>query len=663
MPMIFIDLDPSDNQIILTGDIDKLVNNRYASRYLHDFFDAAISTERILISTKGDYLEKIISNTRHMIHKYGFEETPSENLIKTLNYYFEDEKKFSDFSKKALDIRNNICDLKDFENFTNILSNKMTARTLYSLQLLSAYHLAFSQNACNFSVPGAGKTSIVYGAFSYLKSLSSEDIKRVDKVLVIGPLSSFGPWGLEYYECFGVQPNIKRIVSSISIRERQDYFYSSHTAEITLISYSSLVNLKREVSYFLRKNKVMVVLDEAHKIKNTNGGIIAGSVLEISKYCKSRVVLTGTPAPNGYEDLYNIFKFLWPTRDIIKYRSNQLRDMTMTHGDRRVTDLINSITPYFIRIKKSDLGIPPAKINPPVIVKMGQHQRKIYDFIEKKYMNSIISSGDYDLTSRFKQNLLSAKLIRLMQAATCPSLLVSPLNSFLVDECDLPEINGVINDSDIISDILKYSEVETPSKYIAAKEIIDSILSHGGRVIVWASFIQTILGFKEYLGQYGIVAQELYGAIPVENNLDGEDGDYQTEITREKIVRDFHNADCSYKVIIANPFAVAESISLHKACHNAIYLERTFNAAHFIQSKDRIHRYGLDPNDETNYFYVISEDSIDEAIDERLNQKEMRMNEIIENMPIPLFDNAFDGMGDEDIKSLMRNYVRRSKEV
>ena len=35
----------------------------------------------------------------------------------------------------------------------------MPCRTLYDLQMLSAYHMAFSQNACNFSVPGAGKTS------------------------------------------------------------------------------------------------------------------------------------------------------------------------------------------------------------------------------------------------------------------------------------------------------------------------------------------------------------------------------------------------------------------------------------------------------------------------------------------------------------------------
>ena len=58
----------------------------------------------------------------------------------------------------------------------------------------------------------------------------------------------------------------------------------------------------------------------------------------------------------------------------------------------------------------------------------------------------------------------------------------------------------------------------------------------------------------------------------------------------------------SFKVLIANPHAVGESISLHKACHNALYFEQGFNAGVYMQSKDRIHRVGLEMSDETNYF-------------------------------------------------------------
>lgn len=64
----------------------------------------------------------------------------------------------------------------------------------------------------------------------------------------------------------------------------------------------------------------------------------------------------------------------------------------------------------------------------------------------------------------------------------------------------------------------------------------------------------------------------------------------------------------------------------------------------------------------TNYYYVLSRDTIDETIDARLTEKEMRMTEIMESMPIPLFNNISEDLGEEDIKALIRDYVRRTKQ-
>ena len=45
----------------------------------------------------------------------------------------------------------------------------------------------------------------------------------------------------------------------------------------------------------------------------------------------------------------------------------------------------------------------------------------------------------------------------------------------------------------------------------------------------------------------------------------------------------------------------------------------------------------------------------------RLSEKEQRMNDIMESMPIPLFDNVSADLGNEDIKALIQDYVRRTK--
>ncbi|WP_337461303.1 DEAD/DEAH box helicase [Jutongia sp.] len=651
MKKLCLESNENSSALTVTGDIDAIFGNRRAARYLKDTLKFNRTEDALVIVT--DDINKCIDRIKKICEYISAELCFSDNVSDAVNQYAMEEEKFAEFSEKAREIRDNHCEKDDFKAFVDSVSVNLRNRSLYELQLLSAYHLAFAQNACNFSVPGAGKTSVVYGAFAYLSNLAPTDKKYVDKLLIISPLSAFGPWELEYEECFGEKPSTKRLNGSVSVEEKKQYLYSLNPAKITLLSYASVPKLTEELIYFLRNNKVMVVLDEAHKIKNTNGGITASGVLDIAAYCSSRVVLTGTPAPNGYEDLYNLYKFIWPTKKVIPFEVYQLKDMSKASEDSRVETLLHAIEPFFIRVKKSDLGITPATENAPIIVPMGESQRRIYDIIEKKYMSDIVSNKD----SRFKQDLVKARLIRMMQAATNPALLSVPLKKF----ADYGGFDAdVVGEDDIlIRDILQYTSNEVPAKFVKAKEIIEKIISEGGKVIVWAIYVKNILDFEEYLKSQGIDCRTLYGATPVATGDEDED----TVETREKIIADFHRKDSSFSVIIANPFAVSESISLHKVCHNAIYIERSFNAAHFIQSKDRIHRYGLKPGTQTNYYYLLSENSIDEVIHDRLIAKETRLREIIESMPIPLFANAGLETGDEDITALIAEYVNRTKKM
>lgn len=653
MGALFLETNSDNSILTISGDISSVQNNRRTMRYLKDNIPTAtVGKDCIQIQITGENANQYIERVKKIAQFSGCELQFSATTNDVINVYVKEEQLFKEFSQHAANIRNNHCNIQDFQSFINAESRYLKNRSLYQLQLLSAYHLAFSQNACNFSVPGAGKTSVVYGAFAYLSNLPADNPKRVDVLLIISPLSAFGPWESEYEECFGESPTSKRLSGTVLPEDKRTYLYSMNPAKITLLSYASVASLRQELIYFLQNNKTMVVLDEAHKIKNTSGGLTAAAILDIAPYIRARVVLTGTPAPNGYEDLYNLYKFIWPSKKVIPFQTYQLKDMTKNNSDPRVSTLLQSIEPFFIRVKKSDLGITPATEHPPIRISMGNSQSRIYDFIEKKYMNDILSSRD----SQFKNDIVKARLIRMMQAATNPSLLKIPLENFAAVEGFDPNI--VSEDCSVINEILQYTDLEIPAKFVKAKELICDIVANGGKAVVWATYIKNILEFQDYLTQCGIKSKTLYGATPVDTG----DEEIDLEIdTRESIIREFHSPEADFNVIIANPFAVAESISLHKVCHNAIYLERTFNAAHFIQSKDRIHRYGLAPGTETNYYYLLSENTIDEVIHDRLLAKETRLCEIIESMPIPLFSNVELETGDEDIKVLIAEYVRRTK--
>ena len=73
------------------------------------------------------------------------------------------------------------------------------SRSLRDKQMWDSFFITKMMKSANYSVPGAGKTSIVYGAFAYL---NSKEINEVDKIIVIGPKNSFKSWKDEFYECF-----------------------------------------------------------------------------------------------------------------------------------------------------------------------------------------------------------------------------------------------------------------------------------------------------------------------------------------------------------------------------------------------------------------------------------------------------------------------------
>lgn len=200
----------------------------------------------------------------------------------------------------------------------------------------------------------------------------------------------------------GLKPSSTRLISGMSKEQKSIYLHGLNTSVITLTSYQSVISIKEDLKFFIAHNKVMVVLDEAHKIKNTQGAITAESTKELAQNAISRVVLTGTPAPNGYEDLYNLFRFIWPDRDIISYNVAQLNNMSQNINDSRVPDLINRISPFFIRVKKSDLGIPPAVFE-EVFVPMSESQRNLYDILERRTMSSLDAGTESPYLKRLRQ--------------------------------------------------------------------------------------------------------------------------------------------------------------------------------------------------------------------------------------------------------------------
>ncbi len=141
---------------------------------------------------------------------------------------------------------------------------------------------------------------------------------------------------------------------------KQEYFVAGNQCELCLTTFQTLLNDQEEMIQFLNSNSVhaYLVIDEAHYMKQINGSW-AKAVLNISEYAIYRCILTGTPLPKGYSDVFNYFDFLWPNRHIITDEKKAELQLLESEGDYpTASEILNDcISPLSYRVRKKDLGL------------------------------------------------------------------------------------------------------------------------------------------------------------------------------------------------------------------------------------------------------------------------------------------------------------------
>jgi SNF2 family DNA or RNA helicase len=153
----------------------------------------------------------------------------------------------------------------------------------------------------------------------------------------------------------------------------------------------------------------------------------------------------------------------------------------------------------------------------------------------------------------------------------------------------------------------------------------------GKKVLIWSGFVKNV----------ELISRKLIdlGALYIHGGVDA--GDEEEEQTREWKIKEFHNNPSCF-VLVANPAACSEGISLHTVCHHAIYVDRDYNAARFLQSQDRIHRLGLPAGTNTTIEILFTPDSIDERVHQRLKDKIERMATVLNDHSICVEEEVVD---------------------
>ena len=489
----------------------------------------------------------------------------------------------------------------EFDNFKAVVSQEIT-RPLKPEQEKASFFMTIMKRAANFSVPGAGKTAMMYGTFAYL---SSPRVNEVDKLLVVSPLNAFAAWRTEFEAVFGP----KRKLHYLNMRDKK---YNNNVgaikhdwvqADVITINYESLQS-KLNIINDLLDSKTMLVFDEVHRVKGV-GGQRAKAALSLSQTPHYRYVLTGTPIPNGFRDIYNFLHLMYPD----EYSSFFAWDLT-TLNNIDPEDVNKKLSPFFWRTNKKDLHVP--KPDPDIIKE-----------VEPSKNQQMLSQAIYET-----ENGTLATFIRLLQASTNPELLATNINYKELGLVDADsgvwdkQASTVEKENASSGDAYKkydLAKVESP-KFEMGIDLIDKLVSQGKKVLVWGMFVGTMQKITDTLNDMGIKTTLVYGATPKQD--------------REGMINNFRTGDA--QVLVSNPNTLGESISLHQTVHDAVYFEYNFNLTFMLQSRDRINRLGLPANQYTRYYYLMTKGDvahmgfIDSTVYKKLKDKEKIMLDAID---------------------------------
>ena len=496
-----------------------------------------------------------------------------------------------------------------FDFYREIVDNAM-ARKLREQQMWDSFFMCAMRKSANFSVPGSGKTASVLGMYAYLRTKN-----LVKKIIVVSPKNAFGSWIDEFTACFdGIESlkvfNVHDPAYKNPKQRNTAIRYDSGRCNLILVNYESVGGVLDSLIQILDE-KTLLIFDEVHKIKRVHGEY-AENALRLAKDACYVVAMTGTPIPNSYTDIYNLLHILFPQEydEFFAFGIPMLRKPS--HSD--ITVINDKLQPFFCRTTKEQLGVPKANSDALYKSSATPEENQLLRILQIKY----------------RKNKL-ALLVRILQLESNPKLLLQTLNladfSYLLDDSvDISQIDY----ADYSEDVKKLiGNCTNTAKFECCINLVTSLVGQGKSMIIWCMFVDSIRNLSAELQKHGIHTCCIYGEVPLEE--------------RQQIILDFKSK--KIQVLLTNPHTLAESVSLHSVCHDAIYFEYSYNLVHLLQSKDRIHRLGLPKDQYTQYYYhqlfyqtENGEWSLDEMIYKRLKEKEQIMAEaidrhILESMP------------------------------
>lgn len=425
---------------------------------------------------------------------------------------------------------------------------------------------------CVFDEQGAGKTVTLIFAFDVLVERN-----KADFALIIAPKSMISEWPVDFEKFMPGRYKIE-VLTGGNTQKRKTL---SRNADVIITNFETAITMEQELRSLLRtyESRGVLVVDESFFVKNLEAKRTQ-AIRRLREYCSRAFVLCGTPAPNSPIDLiqqFNIVDF-GLTFDGVDFPKDKAEAADIVHK------VIHERGPFIRHLKADVLPDLPKKRFNRINVTLEPKQSELYRKISSNLIRDLEAVDDVG----FEANKMSffARRSALLQICSNPKS--------IADHYD-----------------------ETPAKILVLDKILEELIGlKNEKVIVWSFYTASI---ELIVSRYARFKPVRY------------DGTVSETAIRREGVRLFRE-DLDVKLFVGNPAAAGAGLNLQSARY-AVYESMSNQAAHYLQSLDRIHRRGQ--KRDVEYIILLCDGTIEVSEYERLIQKEEAAQAMLGDTIVP----------------------------
>lgn len=404
--------------------------------------------------------------------------------------------------------------------------------------------------AAVFLDPGLGKTLIVLAAFWVLRRMGLVNFLLV--VAPLGPCYEVWPrevekWGFNFKVAVLHGPEKDRLV-----RE---------AADVYVVNYEGLEWLYRNIKALRRWGVGWLVADESTKVKNSSSNRHRWLKAILGMFGR-RTILTGTPAPNGYVDLWGqmymvdlgqrLGRFFTHYRNRYFVRLDvYLWALQNKAAEKKVQDAIKDVC---IRFSDRELGLKPVT---PVYrtVTLPPAAREVYAGLERDFVAALPSG--YTVASN--SGVLAGKLRQVA--------------------------NGGLYDDRHRAHQLHDAKAESVA------DLWEEL--SGQSLIVAYEFDHDLARLRKKFPKAPVIKG---GMTPAQRNA---------------VLKDFDEGRGD-QPLLAQIVTLSLGYNLQRNCHRICFHSLTFNLEDYIQLMRRVHRLGQ--RKRVIAYHIIARDTVDDKV-------------------------------------------------